>query len=187
MVSLDPADRRTCEYYYTEEYDRSFPASFYDFFHDFVASTNEINAVHPAQSSFSTAVSASGTTTPQIGANANTATLPSAPETDSEIPLPSNADEIINRIWTDFESIERRIDPQRTRQSTLEEQPHRLVTSADVSYCTLPAFKEKTLTTHNAVSFPCSATAFSGRHTCACRHKSAYSRQVVNLSFVRME
>lgn len=135
MISLDPADRRTCEQYYTEEYDKSFPAAFYDFFHDFIASTNEINAANPAQSILTkSAASASGNTTPQPGATtAAPAGLTSAAETDSERPLPTNADEIINRIWTDFDAIERRLDPQKMRQATLEEQPHRTVTSAEVS------------------------------------------------------
>jgi phosphoinositide-3-kinase regulatory subunit 4 len=110
-----------------------FPASFYDYFHDFVASTNEISAVNPAQSALSrSGASVSGTSTPQV--SANNIMSASAPDTDSELPLPTNADEIINRIWTEYEQIERRLDPEKMRQSNLEEQPHTVMTSAEVSF-----------------------------------------------------
>lgn len=132
MTSLDPAERKTCDQYYIDEYDRSFPASFYDFFHDFVASTNEINAVDPGQSTIPhSGFSQSGVSTPQLGTNI--AGVPSGPETDSGIPLATNADEIINRIYTDFETVVRKLDPRKVLQSNLEEQPHRVVTSVDVS------------------------------------------------------
>lgn len=132
MISLDPAARQSCEQYYIDSYDQVFPASFYDYFHDFVASINEISAVNPAHSVLSkSGASVSGTSAPQIGSN--TTISASAPETDTQLPLPTNADEIINRIWTEFEQIERRLDPQGMRQSSLEEHPHIVMTSSDVS------------------------------------------------------
>lgn len=135
MTALKPSERHTCEQYYTEAYDQAFPATFYDFFHDFIASTNEISAVNPASQAILSryAASVSGTSTPQPGTGANTVIAATLPETDSEQPLPTNADEIINRIWNDFEQIERRLDPLRIRPSNLEEPSHTVLPVTDVS------------------------------------------------------
>lgn len=134
MTSLEPTTRLTCEQYYADAYDQAFPASFYDYFHDLIASTNEISAVNPAQATLSrSAASVSGTSTPQLGTNANnTMITASMPDTDSELPLPTNADEIIGRIWADFEQIERRLDSQKMHQSSLDEQPHVAMSYSEV-------------------------------------------------------
>lgn len=139
MTTLDPASRLSCEQYYSDCYDQAFPASFYDYFHDLVASTNEISAVNPAQATLSrSAASVSGASTPQLGTVANTVITASMPDSDSESPLPTNADEIIGRIWSDFEQIERRLDTQQLRPSILDEQPHTSLHAVDVSLVASP-------------------------------------------------
>lgn len=133
MTSLDPAARLTCEQYYTDTYDQAFPALFYDYFHDLIASTNELSAVDPAQATLTRSVaSVSGASTPQLGTASNTVITATTPDTDSETSLATNADEIIGRIWADFEQIERRLDSHKMRQLSLDEQPHVAIPYAEV-------------------------------------------------------
>lgn len=132
MTSLHPEDRSTCEQYYTEAYGRLFPSSFYDYFYDFIAATNEFNASSYQSAMTMSRSGISGSSTPQIG---QTVEAPaSIQETDTPPLLPTNADEIINRIWSDYEHIEKHLRPEsRQHEMSLDEQPHTSLHWSEVS------------------------------------------------------
>lgn len=139
MTSLSPSDRLSCEHYLSDAYGRVFPESFYDYFHDFIAAMNEISSSWPPLSSSSLRSDAgtgtgtgTGASTPQQQQQQQ-----QAAETPSSLPLPSNADEIIGRIWADFDQMEShfsgRPEPKVDNPASLDERTQDRLTATDAS------------------------------------------------------
>lgn len=137
MTSLDPAERLSCDQYLADAYGTVFPTSFYDFLRDFFASVNDIGsgwstASQGLLSRLSSQIgSATGTSTPQ---QQGTPQGPLQQEIPALQTLPSNADEIINRVYAEFEHLERYFtnEPPRTL-SALDDAPHRKMSWTNVS------------------------------------------------------
>ena len=112
MTSLHPSDRLSCQQYLTDAYATVFPASFYDYFHDFIATTNELGSTtspQPAPLSRSTGNGSvsGGAMTLVPGQQHQHAQAQAQDDGVAASPLPSNADEIIGRIWSEFEQMEK--------------------------------------------------------------------------------
>ncbi|KAF9530534.1 hypothetical protein CPB83DRAFT_905184 [Crepidotus variabilis] len=127
MINVDPAERPTFDTLLHTSRGTVFPESFYSFLHNYVSSLNELSseaiaagasqAGTPNQPSMPT--SSSG---PSIRAShsvggstlTGTSTLPSGNEIKFEA-LPSDSDHRLERIWSDYESIEPYIAPEHSR------------------------------------------------------------------------
>lgn len=132
MTSLRPSERMSCEEYLSDAYGRIFPESFYDYFHDFVASTNDTsNGTWPSASQFSRSTinaqsNVSGTATP-TGTPTAATQAQLASDKPEILPLQSNADEIVLRILADYEIMGKHFaTTASTVQSTDETDPEKL-------------------------------------------------------------
>lgn len=126
MINLDPSCRPTFDTLLHTSRGTVFPECFYSFLHNYVSSINDLpsnppylNATFPtaatAPSSASVAPSISGTTLrPSSSVGLLPTGLPGA-ETPSDT-LPSDSDHRMDRIWSDYESVEPYLVP-----DTLEE------------------------------------------------------------------
>ncbi|KAI0080417.1 hypothetical protein K474DRAFT_1589825 [Panus rudis PR-1116 ss-1] len=117
MIAIDPAERPTFDSLLHSARGTVFPGTFYSFLHNYVATVNELSSSSPFN--FSNPVHGTNTVTTPIsgvpsatkggtvtGANIG-ATLATAGAGDifSE-PLPSDSDHRMERIWSDYESVE---------------------------------------------------------------------------------
>ena len=101
MISLNPFERPTFAALLEQASTSAFPSSFYTFLHSYILSVNETASPSPFAN----------------GANKNIAqwkvpTLSSSIENDAWATIPSDSDHRIERIWTDFDSIEPILVPQ---------------------------------------------------------------------------
>jgi phosphoinositide-3-kinase, regulatory subunit 4 len=106
MISLDPAERPTFDTLLHTLRGAVFPETFYSFLHNYVSSVNELSEVSPFSAAPVTPLSPAPI--PQQ--------LPSPlrPVTASPLPtheidhglLPSDSDSRVERIWTDYDSVE---------------------------------------------------------------------------------
>lgn len=115
MISLDPANRPSFEALLHNARGTIFPECFYSFLHSYVTSINELPTSSPFSGPPSTAPSVPLTPTTANTGNATmkpsgSATPISGPSAGALNgtggPLPSDADHRIERIWSDYESIE---------------------------------------------------------------------------------
>ena len=108
MIAVDPAVRPSFDTLLHTSRGSVFPDSFYSFFHNYVSSINELSSSSPFASTTGTAPPPTpiGATvkSPQAVAPQS---LPGASTGDvSNEPLPSDSDRRMERIWSDFESVE---------------------------------------------------------------------------------
>ncbi|KAF5350674.1 hypothetical protein D9756_008730 [Leucocoprinus leucothites] len=101
MIPLDPNERPSFDTLLHTSRGTVFPESFYSFLHNYVASVNEMPSnppyANPTTATASTPTTAKSTSTTNI----NTAPAESNPDV-----LPSDSDHRLERIWSDYESIE---------------------------------------------------------------------------------
>ena len=129
MIALNPSERLSCEQYLSQAYEETFPTSFYDYFHDFVASLNDIsNSGHPNWRTLKV-VTASSTD------SSSTLQRPQAPmggadESVDQVSLPSNSDEIIATLWTDFATMEKHFSHRQKAANLEDDDPSQEVLKA---------------------------------------------------------
>ncbi|KAL1709450.1 hypothetical protein EV121DRAFT_252818 [Schizophyllum commune] len=112
MISLDPALRPTFDDALTQARGTVFPETFYTFLHQYVLSVNELPATSPFGAS--TPAIPSTPVPPGMAPSTSSATVrPSSggasrePESGTTMDvLPSDSDRRIERLWTDWETIE---------------------------------------------------------------------------------
>ena len=101
MISLDPADRLTCDQYLTTYRTTAFPDIFYTFLHPFISSLNE----HSPSASNATPLgrTSTGTSTPSHAGGP-------AGEMGSVGVLQTDADDKIEKVWLEWEMIARYLE-----------------------------------------------------------------------------
>jgi phosphoinositide-3-kinase regulatory subunit 4 len=109
MITLQASARLSCEQYLKDARGTVFPAAFYDFFHDFIASTNDLvsstgGSSELGQLDLQDGIM-SGTSTPVPGRTSQAGQDDTMLE-KQERTLSSNADDVLNAIWVDFERIQ---------------------------------------------------------------------------------
>jgi phosphoinositide-3-kinase, regulatory subunit 4 len=88
MVALDPAHRPTFDQVLFKSRESAFPECFYSFLYDYVSSINELSSA-------------------SLFTKASPATpVAEAHDTTEPSPLPSDSDHRIDKIWTEYESVE---------------------------------------------------------------------------------
>ncbi|KZV87785.1 ARM repeat-containing protein [Exidia glandulosa HHB12029] len=105
MIALDPAKRPTFDALLQECRGTTLPEAFYSFLHNYVSTLNEPSSSAPHPFSASSAPSASDRQASGSGPKA----------------LPTDADHRIERIWTDFESMEPYLLPDSNIEETVME------------------------------------------------------------------
>lgn len=110
MISLDPSARLTCEEYLTTYRDVAFPEIFYTFLHPFISSLNETSnsSSNSAPSTSYTARESNAPTTATSGMNLDPLNLNNG--LNGGVELRSDADDRIERIWSEWEMIEKYLD-----------------------------------------------------------------------------
>ncbi|CAA7269893.1 unnamed protein product [Cyclocybe aegerita] len=119
MISIDPSDRPTFDTLLHTSRGSVFPESFYSFLHNYVSSVNELSSETssinntsgstPTQPSIPTSIS--GTTIRPSASGTLNSTVGAVNEGKSES-LPSDSDHRMERIWSDYASIEPYIAPE---------------------------------------------------------------------------
>ncbi|KAI0342433.1 ARM repeat-containing protein [Trametopsis cervina] len=110
MIAIDPSSRPTFDSLLHSARGAVFPETFYSFLHNYVASVNELSA--PSVFSFSphnNSTSAAPTPTTVTPVNAKAAADAASHGLSGDVssePLPSDSDHRMERIWSDFESVE---------------------------------------------------------------------------------
>ena len=115
MISIDPTARPTFDSLLHSARGIVFPETFYSFLHNYVATVNEISTSSPfhlsPQSHITSAVASP--ISPQPSLSKGTINLasggPTANGTSSDVftePLPSDSDHRMDKIWSDYESVE---------------------------------------------------------------------------------
>ncbi|KAH9916914.1 uncharacterized protein B0H18DRAFT_1036508 [Fomitopsis serialis] len=108
MIAIDPAVRPSFDTLLHTSRGTVFPESFYSFFHNYVSSINELSGPSPF-------VANAAPTVPPTPASATVKSpqavtsqaIPGASAGDvSNEPLPSDSDRRMEKIWSDFESVE---------------------------------------------------------------------------------
>lgn len=109
MIAVDPTSRPTFDSLLHSCRGTVFPETFYSFLHNYVASVNELSS---SQSTFGqqshgsmNAASPIVTTPSNVKPNPSAPPNPNSGDVFSE-PLPSDSDHRMERIWSDYESIE---------------------------------------------------------------------------------
>jgi serine/threonine protein kinase len=106
MISLDPSHRLTCSEYLAQYRRTAFPDIFYTFLHPFLSSLNEASiASRPTPPNYR----------PSFGIGSNT-----TPRQQYSHGGSSDADDKIERIWTDWETISGFLDGGRVITKDLE-------------------------------------------------------------------
>jgi phosphoinositide-3-kinase, regulatory subunit 4 len=113
MIAVDPLQRPTFDSLLHNARGTVFPETFYSFLHNYVASINELST--PSPFSFSnqshpsitagTPITATPTTTKPAISNTTHPAL-SADGDRLNDPLPSDSDHRLERLWSDYESVE---------------------------------------------------------------------------------
>ncbi|KAJ3515360.1 hypothetical protein NLJ89_g1813 [Agrocybe chaxingu] len=119
MICIDPSDRPTFDTLLHTSRGSVFPESFYSFLHNYVSSVNELSSETlgvnnlsgstPTQPSIPPSIS--GTTIRPSPSGTLNSTAGAANESKSES-LPSDSDHRLERIWSDYASIEPYIAPE---------------------------------------------------------------------------
>ena len=112
MIAIDPVERPTFDSLLHNARGSVFPETFYSFLHNYVASINELSTPSPFSSSQSypsttagTPVTATPSTSKPVASNASHAVL--SPDGDRlSDPLPSDSDHRMEKLWSDYESVE---------------------------------------------------------------------------------
>lgn len=98
MLSLDPASRLSCADYLDRYRGLAFPDIFYTFLHPFISSLNDCVPSAPAAA------------TPAPGVSTPTGTHAAGDPAGMYGTLKSDADERIERIWSEWEMIQEYLD-----------------------------------------------------------------------------
>lgn len=99
MISLDPANRSTCEEYLASYRKTAFPDIFYDFLHPFISSLNSSSPTSTAPPATPPlAIRVPGISTPAE-------TAKSVQPNRASLAMRNDADERIETIWNEWESI----------------------------------------------------------------------------------
>ncbi|TDL19537.1 ARM repeat-containing protein [Rickenella mellea] len=109
MIALDPAKRPTFDALLHGSRGTIFPECFYSFLHNFISSVNELSTPLPfvEDSSQHQHPPQTVTRTPQNKpAPTNDNVNPSESPVDDRSPLPADSDHRIDRIWSEFETVE---------------------------------------------------------------------------------
>jgi phosphoinositide-3-kinase regulatory subunit 4 len=111
MISLDPADRLTCDEYLSTYRTTAFPDIFYTFLHPFISSLNEASnsSATPSSATPTGLRSATGTSTPSLGVTVEAAAL-------GGVTMQTDADDNIEKVWSEWEMIARYLDEGRERK-----------------------------------------------------------------------
>lgn len=119
MIAIEPSSRPTFDSLLHTARGSVFPETFYSFLHNYVASVNELSSQSPFP--FSTQVHQPGAAPPPIPSTPTTSKASTAVSTISggvtgtagaeagdifAEPLPSDSDRRMERIWSDYESVE---------------------------------------------------------------------------------
>lgn len=104
MIALDPSERPTFDEILHNSRDTLFPDCFYSTFHDFISSVNDISASSPFSNIVDTSLKVPGTTGPQARTDEET-NIAEAVQADT-LHLPTDSDQRISRIWSDFDILE---------------------------------------------------------------------------------
>lgn len=101
MIAVDPSVRPSFDTLLHTSRGSVFPESFYSFFHNYVSSINELPSSSPFASYAGPTTPASATVkSPQV------VTPQPLPGVYVDEPLPNDSDRRMERIWSDFESVE---------------------------------------------------------------------------------
>lgn len=113
MISIDPAARPTFDSSLHNARGTVFPETFYSFLHNYVASVNELSSSSPfhlpPQSHLASAVASPISPQPSLAKNTVTTGGAAANGGSSDVfnePLPSDSDHRMDKIWSDYESVE---------------------------------------------------------------------------------
>jgi phosphoinositide-3-kinase regulatory subunit 4 len=126
MISLDPTARPTFDVLLHTSRGTVFPESFYSFLHNYAASVNEL----PSSSPFVAPPIAVATLAP----TSKTPAVPSLPQDGAAVVLPSDSDNRIDRVWSEFDGVEVYLTP----ESFEEQQPIKVEWSPPSSYSVSP-------------------------------------------------
>ena len=108
MIAIDPSSRPTFDSLLHNARGTVFPETFYSFLHNYVASVNDLSSSSefsfapqpgptPVTSATSTPINAKATTSASgLGSNGDV----------FNEPLPSDSDHRMERVWSDYESVE---------------------------------------------------------------------------------
>lgn len=116
MISLDPSSRLTCEEYLTTYRDVAFPEIFYTFLHPFIASLNETSNSSTSAPSTSYTARESNAPTTTSGMNLD----PMNNGLNAGVELRSAADDKIERIWSEWEMIEKYLDDEGSSSTSVK-------------------------------------------------------------------
>lgn len=113
MIAIDPSQRPTFDSLLHNARGTVFPETFYSFLHNYVASINELSTpspfAFPNQSHPPTTVGTPTTATASVAKPvvSNTGHPVLSPDGDRlSDPLPSDSDHRMERLWSDYESVE---------------------------------------------------------------------------------
>ncbi|KAF7343436.1 hypothetical protein MVEN_01776300 [Mycena venus] len=124
MISLDPASRPTFDTLLHTSRGTVFPESFYSFLHNYVSSINDLPSNPPFSSSAPSTVATPAGIAPSISGS----TLRPTPSLASGLPgtdtppdaLPSDSDHRMDRIWSDYESVEPYLVPDTVEETVMD-------------------------------------------------------------------
>lgn len=123
MISLEPTARPTFDTLLHTSRGTVFPESFYSFLHNYVSSINDL----PSNPPFSTTAPSTATPVGIAPSISGSALRPSAlnpgalPGTDTPPDmLPSDSDHRMERIWSDYESVEPYLVPDTVEDTVMD-------------------------------------------------------------------
>lgn len=110
MLSLDPSARLSFADYLTQNRGNAFPEIFYTFLHPFISSLDRVSASVPPPTAAPTTEMRNGAATPSVDVGAGGQQQQQAQQPQGPILLRTDADEKIERIWTEWEMVTRYLD-----------------------------------------------------------------------------
>jgi len=119
MIALDHTARPTFDTILHTSRGAVFPECFYSFLHNYVHSVCELSDKSPFLTSPPPASAGTPTTTP-IAQAAQRAPLSMSQELQGENNLPGDSDHRMERIWSDFESVETHLEHDANGGSPIE-------------------------------------------------------------------
>lgn len=109
MLSLDPSARLSFADYLTQNRGNAFPEIFYTFLHPFISSLDRVPASVPPPTA-PTIGMRNGAATPSADVGSGGQPQQQAQQPQGPILLRTDADEKIERIWTEWEMVTRYLD-----------------------------------------------------------------------------
>lgn len=109
MLSLDPSSRLSFADYLTQNRGNAFPEIFYTFLHPFISSLDRVPASVPPPTAPTTGMR-NGAATPSADVGSGGQPQQQAQQPQGPILLRTDADEKIERIWTEWEMVTRYLD-----------------------------------------------------------------------------